>query len=132
MRGTDSGRGALVIAVQGQGQPARIRITSLTDEASWSPVYDLWLQRKEKTLRLDRGLVVRQETGEDWLGAHLLLSTARPMDQSAPSELYPSFPRLEGQDRKLYSRSGEPMAEMAMDATAEAAPSPEVGSPAPR
>ncbi|WP_288947959.1 DUF4139 domain-containing protein [uncultured Paracoccus sp.] len=122
LRGTDSGRGALVIAVQGQGQPARIRITSLTDEASWSPVYDLWLQRKEKTLRLDRGLVVRQETGEDWLGAHLLLSTARPMDQSAPSELYPSFPRLEGQDRKLYSRSGEPMAEMAMDATAEAAP----------
>ena len=50
------------------------------------------------SLRLDRGLLVRQDTGEDWAGVHLLLSTARPMDQSAPSELQPQFPRIGAQE----------------------------------
>lgn len=110
LRGPESGRGALVVAVQGQGKPARIRITSLTGEASWQPVYDLSLARKQGKLRLDRGLLVRQTSGEDWSGVHLTLSTARPMDQSAPSELQPLFPRVEGDDAQLYSRSAAPMA----------------------
>ncbi|WP_017999113.1 DUF4139 domain-containing protein [Paracoccus sp. N5] len=115
LRGPESARGALVVAVQGQGQPARIRITSLTGDASWQPVYDLSLARKAGTLRLDRGLLVRQSTGEDWAGVHLLLSTARPMDQSAPSELQPQFPRIGENEAQLYSRSAAPMAEAAMD-----------------
>ncbi|KRW95531.1 DUF4139 domain-containing protein [Paracoccus sp. MKU1] len=130
LRGPDSGRGALVIAVQGQGQPARIRITSLTGQASWEPVYDLSLQRKEGKLRLDRELLVRQNTGEDWRGVHLVLSTARPMDQSAPSELQPDFPRIGDPEAKLYSRSAAPMAEEAvMDSMERAypAPAPEPG-----
>ncbi|MFC3571364.1 DUF4139 domain-containing protein [Paracoccus simplex] len=125
LRGPESDRGALVVAVQGQGQPARIRITTLTDEASWQPVYDLSLQRKEGRLRMDRGLLVRQQTGEDWTGVHLQLSTARPMDQAAPSELEPRFPRLGENEAKLYSRSAAPMAEAAMDAAERAyAPAP--------
>ncbi|MDF3903959.1 mucoidy inhibitor MuiA family protein [Paracoccus sp. AS002] len=130
LRDPDADRGALVIAVQGQGQPARIRITSLTDAASWEPVYDLSLQRKEGRLRLDRGLLVRQDTGEDWRGVHLVLSTARPMDQSAPSELQPDFPRIGESEAKLYSRSAAPMAEAAMDSMerAIAAPAPVAGA----
>ncbi|MDK8872432.1 DUF4139 domain-containing protein [Paracoccus sp. SSJ] len=130
LRGPDSERGALVIAVQGQGQPARIRITSLTGQASWEPVYDLSLQRKEGKLRLDRELLVRQNTGEDWRGVHLVLSTARPMDQSAPSELQPDFPRIGDPEAKLYSRSAAPMAEQAvMDSMERAYPAsaPEPG-----
>ncbi|WP_199260075.1 DUF4139 domain-containing protein [Paracoccus binzhouensis] len=125
LRGPESDRGALVVAVQGQGQPARIRITTLTDEASWQPVYDLSLQRKQGKLRMDRGLLVRQQTGEDWTGVHLQLSTARPMDQAAPSELQPLFPRLGEDEAKLYSRSAAPMAEVAMDSAERAyAPTP--------
>lgn len=111
LRGPEAAGGALLVAVQGQGKPARIRITSLTGDASWQPVYDLSLVRKSGTLRLDRGLLVRQDTGEDWAGVHLLLSTARPMDQSAPSELQPQFPRIGAQEAELYSRSAAPMAE---------------------
>ncbi|WP_323716354.1 DUF4139 domain-containing protein [Paracoccus aminovorans] len=118
LRGPESERGALVVAVQGEGKPARIRISTLTGEASWQPVYDLTLRRKEPALRLDRGLVVRQNTGEDWAGVHLLLSTARPMDQSAPSELQPQFPRIGEREAKLYSRAAAPMAEAAMDSAA--------------
>lgn len=124
LRGPETERGALVIAVQGQGQPARIRITNLTDQASWSPVYDLSLQRREGKLRLDRGLLVRQYTGEDWRGVHLVLSTARPMDQSAPSELQPDFLRIGDPQAKLYSRSTDSMAEAAMDSVERAAPAP--------
>ncbi len=116
LRGPESERGALLVAVQGAGKPARIRISTLTGNASWQPVYDLSLRRKDAALRMDRGLVVRQNTGEDWAGVHLLLSTARPMDQSAPSELQPQFPRLGENEAKLYSRAPAPMAEAAMDA----------------
>ncbi|RDW12214.1 DUF4139 domain-containing protein, partial [Paracoccus thiocyanatus] len=129
LRGPQSERGALVIAVQGQGQPARIRITSLTDQARWEPVYDLSLQRREGRLRLDRGLLVRQDSGEDWQDVHLLLSTARPMGQSAPSELQPDFPRLGDAEAKHYRRSAQPLvAEAAIDAAERAAPAPVAAS----
>lgn len=123
LRGPDAPSSALLVAVQGQGKPARIRITSMTGDASWQPVYDLSLARKESTLRLDRGLLVRQDTGEDWANVHLLLSTARPMDQSAPSELQPQFPRIGEQEAKLYNRPAAPMpeAEMARDYAASVA-----------
>jgi uncharacterized protein (TIGR02231 family) len=104
LRSPEAPTGALVIAVQGTGQTADIRIASMTQQASWTPVYDLMLQRKDGKLRMDRGLMVTQSTGEDWQDVRLTLSTARPMDQSAPSELMPRFVRVLGKDDKLYSR----------------------------
>lgn len=101
----DPAEGALVVAVQGQGVPARIRITSLTRQANWQPVYDLALQRDAGSLRMDRGLLVTQNTGEDWHGVHMTLSTARPLDQSAPSELSPEFLRTLDDGGKVYSRA---------------------------
>ena len=111
LRAPENETGALVIAVQGAGTPADIRITSLTRQASWQPVYDLSLRRKDKQLRMERGLMVTQSTGEDWQGVYLTLSTAQPMNQSAPSELAPDFMRVLDGDSKLYSRSAAPMAD---------------------
>ncbi|RCW83874.1 mucoidy inhibitor MuiA family protein [Paracoccus lutimaris] len=105
LRAPENQTSALVIAVQGNGAPASIRIASLTRQASWQPVYDLSLQRKEAKLSMDRGLMVAQNSGEDWTGVHLTLSTARPMDQAAPSELSPHFVRVMDKDSKLYSGS---------------------------
>lgn len=123
LRGPDSERGALVVAVQGQGKPARIRISTLTDQAGWQPAYDLSLQRKTGNLRMDRGLIVHQGSGEDWSGVHLRLSTARPMDQSAPSELQPQFPRTSPpEDVETYSRLASSAGEMAMDMRERAMP----------
>ena len=128
LRAPEPQTGALVIAVQGAGAPADIRITSLTRQASWQPVYDLSLQRKDSRLRMERGLTVTQNTGEDWRGVHLTLSTARPMDQSAPSELTPEFMRVFNEDSKLYSRSASPAADSIerMQEDAYAAPVTEV------
>lgn len=85
----------LVMSVETGAQPAQIEITGFTQNASWQPVYDLRLATEEKQLELDRGLLVSQHSGEDWRGVELTLSTARPSDRSAPSELEPWFPRAE-------------------------------------
>ena len=78
---------ALVIVVEGQGAPARITVTANTYNASWSPVYDLRLDQQAGTLVLERGLMVSQTTGEDWSNVALTMSTSRPSERTAPSEL---------------------------------------------
>ncbi len=118
--------GTLVIALQGQGAPARIRITSLTHQAFWVPVHDLSLQRQAGRLRLDSGLLVSQNTGEDWLDAHLTFSTARPMDQSAPATLVPEFLRLASPRQDLALAA--PEAKLAAPASLADAGAPVAGA----
>lgn len=89
---TDTGKHVTLLAtVEGSG---RIEITTYTDNADWSPVYDLRLDRKGKTLTLDRGAFVTQNSGEDWTNVDLTLSTARPSEQSTPTEVYPQLRRI--------------------------------------
>ncbi|SMO72026.1 DUF4139 domain-containing protein [Paracoccus laeviglucosivorans] len=128
LRAPDGEQGALVIAVQGQGGPATLRISSMTDAAGWQPVYDLSLSQADEKVVLDRGLLVAQETGEDWSDVRLVLSTAQPLDRAHPSELSPMFPRI-GDEAKLYSRAApaeDRMAEMAQGYAPEMVPAPEV------
>lgn len=116
VREADAGRNALVIAVETGETPAKIAITGFAADASWQPVYDLRLDRKAGTLSLDRGLMVAQHTGEDWRNVKLTLSTARPSEQSAPTELHPWFPRIEDPAELAKQRqlAAAPMAEMGM------------------
>ncbi|WP_439155497.1 DUF4139 domain-containing protein [Yoonia sp.] len=61
--------------------------------ATWSPIYDMRLTTGENAaLTLERSVVVSQSTGQDWRDVKLVLSTARPGEQTAPSEVY-SYPR---------------------------------------
>ncbi|MBW6507518.1 MAG: DUF4139 domain-containing protein [Rhodobacteraceae bacterium] len=82
---------ALVAAVQTDASSSgTVEITTFTGNASWEPVYDLRLTRvgaAKPALGLERGVVVSQYSGEDWMGVDLVLSTARPSDQSAPSQV---------------------------------------------
>lgn len=81
---------ALTLTVESTGGPGQIVVTTQTDQASWYPVYDLRLTTGEvPALDIDRGVVIAQYSGEDWLGVDLTLSTARPSGQSSPSVLYP-------------------------------------------
>lgn len=114
--------GALVIALQGQGGPADIRIRAMDFDASWQPVYDLSLQRKQGQLRMDRGLLVAQNTGEDWRDVTITLSTARPLDRAAPAELSPNFLAItKGKGGGMSSRSDMQIRPY-IDVAAEAAP----------
>ncbi|WP_137111665.1 DUF4139 domain-containing protein [Rhodobacter sp. SY28-1] len=103
-----------------------VTITQYVGNASWQPVYDLNLTRKDgDTLTLNRSVLVTQYTGEDWDGVALTLSSSRPSEQAAPSQLWPQLrsigPEVDAEElyRKSMSASDKAMLE---EPVAEAAP----------
>ena len=86
---------ALTLTVETTGGPGQIVVTTQTDQASWYPVYDLRLTTGDAlTLDIDRGVVIAQYSGEDWLGVDLTLSTARPSDRTSPPNVIPFLRRI--------------------------------------
>lgn len=73
--------------------PVTLTVTTLA-RGGWHPVYDLYLTRSPAALRLARGVLVGQETGEDWRDVTLTLSTATPFAQNAPSPVLPDLRRI--------------------------------------
>lgn len=63
----------------------------VTNNASWLPLYDLQVNSQNKTIALDYLAEIKQNTGEDWLGVSLTLSTAKPGLGSLPPKLNPWF-----------------------------------------
>ncbi|MGB5067209.1 MAG: DUF4139 domain-containing protein [Albidovulum sp.] len=96
---TDEEGAALTLAVQTViDGPVSLEVTTYTDEAYWQPAYDLFLMRDgTPSLTLERSVVVLQESGEDWLEVELVLSTARPAEQSNPSRLWPQRLEIESE-----------------------------------
>lgn len=64
-------------------------------EARWLPVYDIHLTRGDDAgLILKRGAYVLQDSGEDWAGVTLNLSTSEPLSATQPGQLYPRRRRI--------------------------------------
>lgn len=72
--------------IEGSGT---LTITTFTGDARWRPTYDLRLDRNAKSLAVERSVLVSQSSGEDWTGVDLTLSTARPDERAAPSDIWP-------------------------------------------
>ena len=103
-----------------------VTVTQYVGNASWRPVYDLNLTRADgDALTLNRAVLVTQYTGEDWAGVALTLSSSRPADQAAPSQLWPELrsigPEVEAEDLARKALGGADMA-MLPAPVAEAAP----------
>lgn len=62
--------------------------------ASWAPSYDARVLSGERAVQLGYFGIVRQNTGEDWNGIDLTLSTARPALGGAAPELSPWIVQL--------------------------------------
>lgn len=76
--------------------PATLTVTHLVDGAYWQPGYELSLTRGDApALVLERGALVSQDTGEDWRGVALTLSTARLSQQMDPSTPWAKLRRIE-------------------------------------
>ncbi|MCG3269410.1 DUF4139 domain-containing protein [Yoonia sp. I 8.24] len=57
--------------------------------ANWAPVYDMRLTTGDTpALDLERSVVISQSSGQDWMDVKLVLSTARPGEQIAPSGVW--------------------------------------------
>ena len=120
---------ALAVAVTAaEAGEETVAITQYVGNASWQPVYDLNLTRKEgDKLTLNRSVLVTQYTGEDWDGVALTLSSSRPSEQAAPSQLWPELrtvgPEMTDDDRARKAMgAGDVLYEAAPAVEATAAP----------
>ncbi len=57
---------------------AELELEYVVAGAGWTPLYDLRTARDARSVELSYRAQVRQQTGEDWNGVSLALSTARP------------------------------------------------------
>lgn len=83
-------RNLVAVSVSAGGQTeGMLEISYFTWDAEWVPVYDAYLDRAADKLTLKRGVLVRQNTGENWQGVALTMSSNAPAGQIAPGELWP-------------------------------------------
>jgi len=64
-------------------------LSGILPQAGWAPSYDVRLAADGKSAELTFRAMVRQQTGEDWQGVNMSLSTARPAVGGTPPELSP-------------------------------------------
>ena len=98
------------LAVAAAGE-VTVDVSSVEGFANWSPVYDMRLTTGDTpALDIDRAVVISQQTGQDWNDVQLILSTARPGEQTGPSGVWPPLRRImpEGD---LYRENGVMMSD---------------------
>ncbi len=105
----------LTVTVETSSAEGHLTVITHVYDANWAPVYDLTLDRKAGTLAMERGVLVSQASGEDWMGVDLTISTARPREQFEPSELYPDHRSVYDpeKDSGNYGGMSEPIMEPA-------------------
>ncbi|NJM82032.1 MAG: DUF4139 domain-containing protein [Tabrizicola sp.] len=84
---------ALSVAISAEAAAeTTVVMTYYVNEASWRPTYDLMLTRDGgNSLTIERSVLVTQYSGEDWTDVALTLSSSRPSEQAAPSQLWPEL-----------------------------------------
>lgn len=70
-----------------EGTRARVELTYLVGNASWTPSYEARANDSARTVELTTLATVRQATGEDWSDAKLVLSTAQPQRNATLPEV---------------------------------------------
>ncbi len=77
-----------VIVVDKKAGAGTIKLNYLVSDSSWRPQYKLRgnVQGKEQVI-IEYLAAVKQQTGEDWTGVDLTLSTAQPLLNAAPPDL---------------------------------------------
>ncbi|MBC6429946.1 mucoidy inhibitor MuiA family protein [Nostoc sp. HG1] len=83
---------SLVVGVEvaGEGQ-FELELSYLVNRASWTPLYDLRFSTTSDIVHLSYLAEITQSSGEDWIGADLTLSTAKPGLGTLPPKLEPWY-----------------------------------------
>jgi hypothetical protein len=66
---------------------AKVRLNYLVNAAGWNPQYKLRAGKETDPVQVEYLAAVQQQSGEDWSGVEVTLSTAEPMLNAAPPEL---------------------------------------------
>ena len=113
---------SMAVSVAAPGEVS-VEVTQYMARASWMPIYDIALDRAAGEVVIDRSLLVSQDTGEDWSGIALVLSTAQPGNRAEPSQLWPNLHRIGDPAPAFAPAEADSMGRM-MEPVMEAAPAP--------
>ncbi|MBV8215054.1 MAG: mucoidy inhibitor MuiA family protein [Verrucomicrobia bacterium] len=85
----------VVVSVQAeQASDLEVTLFYTVPNASWEPIYDARLRTLDGSVQLSYNAYVRQQTGEDWDGVKLSVSTARPAENGQLPDLTPVYLNL--------------------------------------
>jgi hypothetical protein len=80
-------RDAVIVIDKTNAGPGRVRLNYLVGAATWRPQYRFRAGGEKESVQLQYLASVEQQTGEDWTGVDMVLSTAQPMLNATPPEL---------------------------------------------
>lgn len=80
-----------VEVIVAEAGPVALEMTEQSWAAGWRVDYDMNLDRDAGEITMDRKLIVTQDDRRAWTDVALTLSTSRPNDRIAPSEVYPDM-----------------------------------------
>ncbi|MEG5000264.1 mucoidy inhibitor MuiA family protein [Microcoleus sp. B4-D4] len=124
----------IIVAIEPSGSGNfELEISYVVTQARWTPLYDLRVNTTDNQINLNYLAEVNQNTGEDWTGVALTLSTAKPGLGTLPPKLQPWYidilhPKSPQPAELMRIRSrqiAEPEMAVAMKAPSAAAPAPE-------
>jgi uncharacterized protein (TIGR02231 family) len=82
----------IIVAIEPSGSGNfELELSYVVKRASWTPLYDLRVNTTNNQINLNYLAEVNQNTGEDWTGVALTLSTAKPGMGTLPPKLEPWF-----------------------------------------
>ncbi|MCW6052437.1 mucoidy inhibitor MuiA family protein [Lyngbya sp. CCAP 1446/10] len=82
----------IIVAIEPSGSGNfELEISYVVTQARWTPLYDLRIDTTNNQINLNYLAEVNQNTGEDWTGVALTLSTAKPGMGTLPPKLQPWF-----------------------------------------
>lgn len=73
----------------GSAGSAAVRVSYMVGGVSWVPQYDAHAVSKDDPIQLSYYGTVRQQTGEDWTGVKMTLSTSRPSQLARMPDMQP-------------------------------------------
>ncbi|MEG3847017.1 mucoidy inhibitor MuiA family protein [Microcoleus sp. herbarium19] len=82
----------IIVAIEPSGSGNfELEVSYVVTRANWIPLYDLRVNVTNNQINLNYLAEVNQNTGEDWAGVALTLSTAKPGLGTLPPKLQPWF-----------------------------------------
>jgi uncharacterized protein (TIGR02231 family) len=82
----------IIVAIEPSGSGNfELEVSYVVTRACWTPLYDLRVNTTNNQINLNYLAEVNQNTGEDWTGVALTLSTAKPGMGTLPPKLQPWF-----------------------------------------
>lgn len=80
-------REAIIVVDKANAPAGTVRLNYLVGAASWQPQYKLHGGSEKDPVTVEYLASLQQQSGEDWSGVDLVLSTAQPMLSAAPPDL---------------------------------------------